>query len=65
MVCIFVNDSHFTYDIFNDLGSKGLYCRLAANDKKTIDFYLKLGFHTISLTNSIATNDDIYVGRII
>lgn len=46
-------------------GSKGLYCRLAANDKKTIDFYLKLGFHTISLTNSIATNDDIYVGRII
>ncbi|XP_027193831.1 O-GlcNAcase isoform X2 [Dermatophagoides pteronyssinus] len=45
-------------------GSKGLYCRIPANDKKTIEFYLKLGFQTINIRNSIAT-DDVYVGRVI
>ncbi|OTF69764.1 hypothetical protein BLA29_010325, partial [Euroglyphus maynei] len=45
-------------------GSKGLYCRIPSNDKKMVEFYLKLGFQTISMINAIAT-DDVYVGRII
>ncbi|UXI20010.1 Exportin-7 [Sarcoptes scabiei] len=44
-------------------GSKGIYSRIT-NEKKLIDFYLKLGFQTINLPN-ITEKDDVYMGRII
>lgn len=45
-------------------GSKGVYCRIPNNDKKLLDFYTKLGFQTLQLSNA-TEKDDLYVGRII
>lgn len=44
-------------------GSKGVYCRIVHEDKKSLDFYIKLGFQVLHLSNS-AEKDDLYVGRI-